>query len=111
MKIAVIATGPSIEYSVAKSTDQQGYLLIVDPETMTCEAMQNPVVAARGPAAGKLFVQILLQNNVWAIMIENSDFKILKELADADIQILVGMTGSVRKVVEQFRYSYCSLTV
>jgi predicted Fe-Mo cluster-binding NifX family protein len=111
MKIAIIATGASIESNVAKWMHQNGYLLIIDPETLNCQAMQNPLTQARGPAVGKLLTQILLQNNVWAVIAENGEFKILKELADANIQIQVGITGTVRNAVEQFKYSYCTVAV
>jgi len=111
MKIAVMATGPTLQASIAKWMQQEGYLLIIDPETSDCQAMLNPVTAARGPAVGKLFTQILLQNNVWTVIVENGEFNILKELANANIQILVGLTGSVKNAVEQFKYSYCPLAV
>ena len=111
MKIAVMATGATLEADVAKWMQQKGYLLIIDPETLECQAMQNPVTEARGPSVGKLLTQILIQNNVWAIIVGNGEFKLLKELANSSIQIQVGLTGTVRNAVEQFKYSYCTVAV
>ncbi|MHC4624118.1 MAG: NifB/NifX family molybdenum-iron cluster-binding protein [Planctomycetota bacterium] len=111
MKIAVTSTGTTLEHYVAAKADRCGYLLIIDTATMRYEAVQNPVVASRGPAAGRLFAQILRQEGVYTVLAGSLAPNTLKILADADISALVGMAGSVRRAVDRFtnsRYSTVS---
>jgi len=112
MKIAVTSTGPTLEHFAGARVGHCRYLLIIDPDTMDYEIMQNPVVALRGPAAGKAFLQLLLQNDVHIVLAEScgsNTRKIFEVLGDAGILIRVGMTGSVRSVIEQFKHSYHSV--
>jgi len=112
MKIAVTSTGPTLEHSAEARVSHCRYLLIINLDTMHYEVIQNPIVALRGPAAGKLFLQLLLQNDVHIILAESCGSnmrKIFEVLGDAGILIRVGMTGSVRSVIEQFKHSYRSV--
>jgi len=108
MKIAVTSTGPTMEHYVGRQASRCGYLLIIDPDTMQYDALQNPVLALKGPAAGRLFAQLLLQEGVHTILMGGSDPDTLRVLGEANISIRICMTGSVRRVVEQFRDSHCS---
>ena len=65
--------------------------------------MINPVLVLSGPAAGKLFAEELLRENVRIVLTSNYSSDILTYLANAGIQIIVGMSGSVRNAVEQFK--------
>ena len=106
MKIAVISTGPTIDHYVGTGVNHSGYLLIIDPATMECEAMQNPIVALKGPASGTLLAQLLLQKGVDTILVKSCDSearKLFEVAGDAGIIICVGITGSVRKAVERFK--------
>ena len=105
MKIAVTSTGPTLEHFVGMRAGHCRYLLIVDLDTMQYEAMQNPLVALRGPAAGKLFAQLMLQESVHIILIGACASNRLKILSGAGIAILVGMTGCVRGIIDQFKRS------
>ena len=106
MKIAVTSTGPTLEHRVGTRGSHCGYLLIINPDTMQYEVMLNPLVALHGPAAGKLFAQLMLQEDVQTVLIGGCGSDVLKVLRGAGIVTLVGMTGSVRRTVEQFKRSY-----
>ena len=111
MKIAITSTGPTLEHFAGTRAGNCRYLLIIDPDTMDYEVMQNPIVALRGPAAGKLFLQMLIQNDVHIVLAKScgSDtLKVFEVLRKAGILIRVGLAGSIRSVVEQFKHSYCS---
>jgi len=75
---------------------------------MRYEVLQNPLAALHGPAAGRAFAQLLLQEGVHTIFVGNCGSDMLKILSGTDISILAGMTGSVRGTVEQFKDSYRS---
>ena len=61
MKIAVTSTGPTLEHYVGAKANRCGYLLIIDPDTMQHQVVQNPAAALRGPAAAKLVAQLVLE--------------------------------------------------
>ncbi|MHC4239120.1 MAG: NifB/NifX family molybdenum-iron cluster-binding protein [Planctomycetota bacterium] len=109
MKIAVTSTGATLEHYVGARVNRCAYLLIIDPDTMQYQAVPNPAVALSGAAAGKLFAQTLLQEGVHAIFAGGCPSGTLDALRNAGMPILVGMAGSVRRIVQQFKHLYCYL--
>ena len=109
MKIAVTSTGPTLDYYVGTRAGNCPYLLIIDPDTMRYEAMQNPAIALRGPAARRLFTQLLLQNRVSTILTGHRCSCMLELLDGADVTILSGISGSVRNAIETFKCSNYSM--
>ena len=103
MKVAVTSALPTIDACIGTKLCGSKYLLIVDLDTMKYEAMSNPIMALSGPAAGKLFAQQLLQEDVSKVLANNCSSDMLKSLDHAGIQIIGGMGGSVRRVVKQFK--------
>ena len=109
MKIAVTSTGPTLDYYVGTRAGNCPYLLIIDPDTMRYEAMQNPAIALRGPAARKLFTQLLLQNRVSTVLAPSRNSRMLELLDGTDVAILSGISGSVRNAIETFKCSNYSM--
>ncbi len=107
MKIAVTSTGPTLDDNVSTEFGDSKYLLIVDFDTLKYEAMISPVVVDDGPAAGRLLAQQLLQEGVSKILASHINFDVLKSflnnLQGTGIQIVDGMSGSVRSAVRQFK--------
>ncbi len=103
MKIAVPSTLPTLDAHMGTRFCRNKYLLIIELETMEYEVMMNPVMALSGPAAGKLFAQQLLQENVRIVLSNHCNSSILKFLGSAGIQVIVGMSGSVRNAVKEFK--------
>ena len=103
MKIAVTSTLPTIDACVGTKLRRSKYLLIVDLDTMKYEAMPNPFLAVSGPAAGQFFAQQLLKINVSKVLANNCSSDIRESLGGTGIQIISGMSGSVSRVVKQFR--------
>ncbi len=107
MKVAVTSTGPTLDDNVSTEFDHSKYLLIVDFDTLKYEAMVSPVMLDSGPAAGRLLAEQLLQENVSKVLASHINFDVLqsflKSLQGTGIQIIDGMSGSVRSVVRQFK--------
>ncbi|MHC4070436.1 MAG: NifB/NifX family molybdenum-iron cluster-binding protein [Planctomycetota bacterium] len=107
MKIAVTSTGPTLEDNISTEFGDSKYLLIIDFDTLKYEAMISPGVVEDGPAAGKLLAQHLLQESVSKILASHVNFDVLKSFLKAlrgtGIQIIDGMSGSVRSAVRQFK--------
>lgn len=103
MKIAVASTRPALDACIETHFRCNKYLLIVDLDTMEYEVMLNPIMALSGPAAGKLFAQQLLEVNVSKVLANNCGSDMLESLGRAGIQLIGGMSGSVRSAVKQFK--------
>jgi len=103
MKIAVASTGDTLDACVAPQIQSSKYLLLLDLDTMDYVVMLNPLTMLSGPAAGKMLAQHLLQENIWKVLAENCNSNILKHLGSAGIQIIGGMSGSVRNAVKEFK--------
>jgi predicted Fe-Mo cluster-binding NifX family protein len=106
MRIAVTSTGPTLDDRVSTEFKDSKYLLIVDFDTLKYEAMVSPVMQDNGPAAGKLLAQQLLQAGVSKVLASHLNFNVLKSflksLRGTGIQIIDGMNGTVRSVVQRF---------
>lgn len=107
MRIAVASTGPALDDDVSPEFDDSKYLLIVDFDTLKYEAMISPVVVDDGPAAGRPLARQLLQEDVSKILAGRVNFDALKSflnnLQGHGIQVIDGMSGSVRSAVRRFK--------
>lgn len=101
MKIAVPATAPDPDAPVALKLGTAPYLLIVDTETMTFEALEAPLDAS-GPGAGIQALTLILGHGVRTILIGFISPGIAATLADSDIKIVTRVTGTVRTAVEDY---------
>ncbi len=109
MKIAVTSTHSTLDKPVGNKLHSSKYLLIIDPEsivtpdTIEYKVMMNPLLALSGPAMWKLFTQELLQQDIHIILVGDYNSNASKYLGRAGIQIIGGISGSVRSVVRQFK--------
>ncbi len=108
MKIAVTSTHPTLDTPVGTKLHSSKYLLIIDPElivdpdTIEYKIMMNPVMMVSGPAMWELFTQELLQEDVQILLSGDCNSNATESLAHAGIQIIGGMSGSVRSAIKQF---------
>ena len=104
MKLVVASTGPSLETCVATQLECSRYLLIVDFATLEFVRMLNPLEMLSGPAAGRLLAQELLQVDVSKLLTGKCSSMVSQSLGAAGIQIIAGVTGSVRYAIDEFRH-------
>jgi len=102
MKIAVTATGPSLDDQVEARFGRTPYYLFIDPEAMEFEAIQNPNVAAGG-GAGIQSAQLMVDHDVKYVLTGNCGPNAAQVFGAAGIQVIVGVTGIIRQAVEQFK--------
>ena len=102
MKIAVTSMGPSLDDRVEARFGRCPYFLIVDPETMEFEALENPNTAVGG-GAGIQSAQLIAQHGVQTILTGNCGPNAFQVFGAAGIQVIVGVGGQVRQAVEQFK--------
>jgi len=101
MKIAVSASSSELDGSVDPRFGRCSFFLIVDPETMEFEAVENPYVSASG-GAGIQAAQLLAGSDVQAVLTGSCGPNAFQTLKAAGIKVVVGVTGTVREVVRSY---------
>jgi len=102
MKIAVSATGKSLDDQVDARLGRVQCFLIVDTETMEFHALDNASINAGG-GAGIQTAQMLSEQNVKAVLTGNCGPNAFQVFNAAGIQVIVGVSGVIRTAVEQFK--------
>lgn len=102
MKIAVTSNGPLLDDNVEARFGRCAYFLLIDPETMQCEAIENPNIALGG-GAGIQSAQLMSEKGVTVILTGNCGPNAFNVFGQAGIRVVVGVSGSVRHAIEQFK--------
>ena len=102
MKIAVTSTGPTLNDNVEARFGRCAYFLIVDTDTMQMDALENPNIALGG-GAGIQSAQLMSEKGVTAVLTGNCGPNAFNVFGQAGVRVIVGVTGSVRNAVEQFK--------
>jgi len=101
MKIAVTSMGLSLDDQVEARFGRTPYYIFVDSETMEYEAVENPNVAAGG-GVGILSAQLMADHGVQCVLTGNCGPNAFQVFNAAGIQVVVGVTGTIRRAIEQF---------
>ncbi|MDP8221736.1 MAG: NifB/NifX family molybdenum-iron cluster-binding protein [Candidatus Lernaella stagnicola] len=102
MIIAVTSTGPTLEDAVETRFGRCAYFLIIDTDSMAFEVIGNPNVAAGG-GAGIQSAQLMADKDVEIVLTGNCGPNAFQTFGAAGIQVISGVTGQVRQVVEQHK--------
>jgi len=102
MKVAVSATGPSLDSPIDPRFGRCQYLLIVDSESLDFEAVENPAVMAPG-GAGIQAAELVANMGTRAVITGNCGPNAYQVLSAAGIDVFVGASGTVREVIEAYR--------
>jgi len=102
VKIAVTAKGNTLEDQVDPRFGRCPYFLVVDTETMDFKAIEN-ANSALGGGAGIQSGQLMAEHDVEFVLTGNCGPNAFQTLEAAGIQVIVGVSGTSRRAVEQFR--------
>jgi predicted Fe-Mo cluster-binding NifX family protein len=102
MKIAVTATEPSLDGAVDPRFGRCPYFVIVETDDLAFEAVDNPNVTLGG-GAGIQSAQLMNEKGVRFVLTGNCGPNAYRTLSAAGIEVIVGCSGLVRDVVEQFK--------
>ena len=109
MKVAVSATGTSLDDQVDARLGRTQYFLIVDTDTLDFQAIENSNAMAGG-GAGIQTAQMLSEQGVKAVLTGNCGPNAFQVFNAAGIQVIVGVSGVIRTAVEQFKNKAFSQT-
>ncbi len=102
MKIAITASGPTLDTNVDPRFGRCPHFLIVDTDTLDFEAVENPSVALGG-GAGIQSAQLMATRDVKFVLTGNCGPNAHETLSAAGIGVIPGCSGTVRDAVEQFK--------
>lgn len=102
MKIAISTTAPGLDADVEPRFGRCQYFVIVDPETMEFEAVENTnAMAASG--AGISTAQVIVNKGVQAVLTGNCGPNAFGVLNAAGINVITGVSGKVRDAVQDYK--------
>ena len=102
MKIAISAAGPDLDAEVDPRFGRCQYFVIVDPETMEFEAIENTNLMASG-GAGIASAQTVADKEVQAVLTGNCGPNAYQTLDAAGIEVITGVSGKIRSAIEKYK--------
>ena len=102
MKIAVSATGPSLDAEVDPRLGRAPYFIIVESESMAFNVLENPFMnqlSGVGPQAA----QLIAQNGAQIVITGNIGPRAQQALMAAGIKVITGASGKIKDVIEQYK--------
>jgi len=102
MKVAVSASGTTLDAQVDPRFGRCSAFVLVDTEKGSFEAVENGN-AARGGGAGIQAAQLVAGKGAKAVLTGSCGPNAHQTLTAAGIEVFVGCTGSVAQVIESYR--------
>jgi predicted Fe-Mo cluster-binding NifX family protein len=102
MKIAVSATGPSLDSEIDPRFGRSEYFVIVELETMQFEILKNPNLGASS-GAGISTAQLICRKGVGAVLTGRIGPKADQVFSAAGVRMLTGVSGRIPDAIERFK--------
>jgi predicted Fe-Mo cluster-binding NifX family protein len=102
MKIAVSATAPGLDAEVDPRFGRCQYFIIVDPQSMEFEAVDNSNAMASG-GAGISTAQMIAGKGVEVVLTGNCGPNAYQTLSAAGVQVITGVSGRIKDAIEAFK--------
>jgi predicted Fe-Mo cluster-binding NifX family protein len=101
-RICITSSGKNMESEVDPRFGRAQYLLLIDPETMELEVIENPnIEAAHG--AGIQAAQLITSQNVKTVLTGNCGPNAERVLKAAGIEVVTGITGNVKSALSKHK--------
>jgi len=102
MRIAISATGPSLDAEVDPRFGRCQYFIIADPQTMEFEAVENASAIAAG-GAGIATAQMIAGKGAEVVLTGNAGPNAYQTLSAAGIQVITGVTGRINDAIAGYK--------
>ena len=102
MKIAITATGKTLNSQVDPRFGRTAYFVIVDTETMDFTVIENENIAAGG-GAGIGSAKTVIDTGVQAVLTGNCGPNAERTLNAAGVKLYTSVNGTVSEAVELFK--------
>ena len=102
MKVCVSATAPGLDAQVDPRFGRCQYFSIIDLDTLECESIPNANISAMG-GAGIQSAQFVANKEVGVVLTGNVGPNAHSTLQAAGVEIITGVSGTVRQVIEAYK--------
>jgi len=102
MKIAISATGSTLDADVDPRFGRCQHFIIADTETLQFEVVENSSAAASG-GAGISAAQMIVGKEIKAVLTGNCGPNAYQVLSSAEIQVVTGVSGKVKDAIESYK--------
>jgi len=102
MRIAISATGSTLDAEVDPRFGRCQYFIIVDPETLEFGALENSSAMAAG-GAGISTAQMIAGKGVEVVLTGNCGPNAYQVLSAAGIQVITGVSGKVEDAIQGYK--------
>lgn len=102
MKIGISSKGEDLDAQVDSRFGRCRYFVIVDPDTMSFEAVENDSIMASG-GAGIQAAQKVAKAGVDIVITGNIGPNAFQTLSAAGIMVFTGVDGTIKEVVEKYK--------
>lgn len=109
MRIAVSSTGMDLDSEVDPRFGRCAYFLIVNPDDMTFEAIENESMSLGG-GAGIQSGQFIASKGAKVVITGNVGPNASRTLSAAGIDVIVGVSGPIREAIERYKRGELSAT-
>jgi len=109
MKIAISASGNSLDAAVDPRFGRCSYFIVIDPTTMKYEALNNSANTGSG-GAGIATGQMLARTGVNTVLTGNYGPKAHQVLSANGIQVITGISGKIKDAVEEYKLGTFSVS-
>jgi predicted Fe-Mo cluster-binding NifX family protein len=102
MKIAISATAPGLDAEVDPRFGRCQHFIIVDPQSMEFEVLDNSNAMAAG-GAGISTAQMIASKGVEVVLTGNCGPNAYQTLSAAGVQVITGVSGRIKDAIEAFK--------
>jgi len=102
MKIAISSSGKDLNAAIDPRFGRCAYFMLVEAGDMSFEAFDNENITLGG-GAGIQSAQFVAARGVEAVITGNCGPNAVRTLNAAGVKVIVGQSGTVRKVVEKYK--------
>ena len=102
MKIAISAMGATVDAEIDPRFGRCQYFIIIDPDTMNFEAIDNSAGMGSG-GAGISTAQLIAGKGVEAVLTGNCGPNAYQVLSAAGIKVITGVSGKVKDAIQSYK--------
>jgi predicted Fe-Mo cluster-binding NifX family protein len=102
MKIAISATGQTLDDEVDPRFGRCPYFIIAEAETEAFEAVANSSAAAAG-GAGISAAQTVVKKGVEAVLTGNCGPKAHQVFSSAGVKVITGVSGKIKDAIAEYK--------
>jgi len=101
MRIAISAAAPGLDAEIEPRFGRCQHFVIVDPESMEFETLENSSAMAAG-GAGISTAQMIAEKGVGVVLTGNCGPNAYQTLTAAGVQVVTGLSGKIKDAVEAY---------